>query len=308
MSRRRKGLPISGWLIIDKPSGMTSTAVVNDVRRRSGAAKVGHAGTLDPLATGVLPIALGEATKTVPYIVGARKRYRFTVRWGESRDTDDADGVVTETSDVRPEPADIEAALVAFVGTIAQVPPAYSAIKVGGERAYALARENAAPELEAREVTVYDFRRTGDVAAAETAFEVECGKGTYMRALARDLARALGTVGHVGQLRRLSVGRFHEDDAISLESVDALRHSPGASEHLLPVAVALDDIPALTLTGSEANRLKSGQAVAMFRASDLGRLGDLREGDTVCAMAAGKPVALARIDKGMVCPVRVLNL
>lgn len=305
---RRKGLPISGWLIIDKPSGMTSTAVVNEVRRRSGAAKVGHAGTLDPLATGVLPIALGEATKTMPYIVDARKRYRFTVRWGESRDTDDADGTVVETSPVRPGHAEIEVALAGFTGTISQVPPAYSAVKVGGARAYALARQDAAPALEPREVTVYDFRVAGDVAPGETAFEVECGKGTYMRALARDLARRLGTVGHVGALRRLAVGPFREADAISLESVDALRHSPAASEHLLPVVVALDDIPALTLTGNEANRLKSGQAVAMFRASDLGRLGDLREGDTVCAMAAGKPVALARIDKGMVCPVRVLNL
>ena len=216
MARKRAGRRIDGWLVLDKPSGMTSTAAVTTVKRLTGAAKLGHAGTLDPLATGVLPIAFGEATKTVAYAMAAPKRYRFTVRWGEARDTDDADGSVTVTSDARPAAADIRRVLPEFIGTISQVPPAYSAIKVDGRRAYELARKDLKPDLEAREIRIdrIALRAVPDRDHAE--FEVACGKGAYMRGLARDIALSLGTVGHVSGLRRIAVGPFSEGDALPI--------------------------------------------------------------------------------------------
>jgi tRNA pseudouridine55 synthase len=305
---RRRGQKVDGWVIVDKPSGPTSTQVVGKVRRLFDAAKAGHGGTLDPLATGILPIALGEATKTVPYVMDGRKTYRFTVRWGEARDTDDAEGRVTGTTEARPDEAAIRAALPRFVGRISQVPPAFSAIKVQGERAYDLARDGEVVQLAPREIEIDAFRLVALDDADHATFEVESGKGAYMRALARDLALALGTLGHLSALRRLKVGPFAESAAISLDSLVELGNSPAALRHLLPVETALDDIPALALTGDEANRLRSGQAVPLFRKSDLDRLKDLEDGDLVLARTAGTAVAIARLEQGMLAPVRVLHL
>lgn len=305
---RRRGQKVDGWVIVDKPIGPTSTQVVGKVRRLFDANKAGHGGTLDPLATGILPIALGEATKTVPYVMDGRKTYRFTIRWGEARNTDDAEGEVTGTSDVRPTEAEIRAALPAFIGVITQVPPAFSAIKVQGERAYDLARAGETVDLAPRQIRIDGFRLAAMDDADHSSFDVESGKGAYMRALARDLALSLGTLGHLSALRRLRVGPFDESMAISLDSLVELGNSPAALRHLLPVETALDDIPALALTGDEANRLRSGQAVPLFRKSDLDRLKDLEDGDLVLAKSAGTAVAIARLEQGMLAPVRVLHL
>jgi tRNA pseudouridine55 synthase len=287
-----------GWLVIDKPSGLTSARVVAAVKRATGA-KVGHAGTLDPLATGVLPLALGEATKTVRFATGGRKRYRFRVCWGEATDTDDCDGeVVAETPD-RPGAAAITAALSGFTGTIWQRPPAYSAIKVAGRRAYALARAGKPPELAARPVEIAELCLLSAPDADHAEFEAEVGEGTYMRSLARDLAAALGTLGHIVELRRLSVGRFSEAQAISLDSAVALGHKLAASEHLLPIETALDDIPALALTAAEAARLRHGQRIPV---DDR-----LEEGTLVAARHDRSIVALARIEGGTLRPVRIIN-
>ena len=308
MARRKKGNPVHGWLILDKPSGISSAQAVSAVRRVFAAQKAGHSGTLDPLATGILPIALGEATKTVPYVMDTDKAYDFVIRWGESRTTDDKEGAVLATSDVRPDVADIEAALGAFVGDIQQTPPQYSAIKLAGERAYDIARSGEEVALQPRVVTIHQFDLVEMIDRDHARFHVESGKGAYMRALARDLAIAVGSVGHIADLRRLRVGPFTEDDAISLDSLTALVDNPAAFEHLRPVETALDDIPALALMGPEASTLRNGQGVPVFRAADRSRFGDLREGDTVYATEAGVPVAIARIEEGLIRPVRVLNL
>jgi tRNA pseudouridine55 synthase len=308
MARKRRGQPIHGWLVLDKPLGMSSSQAVGAVRRLMDAAKAGHGGTLDPLATGVLPIALGEATKTVAWAMAGRKTYRFTVRWGEARDTDDTEGKVTATSAMRPSRAAIEAALPGFVGTMSQRPPAYSALKVAGERAYDLAREGAAVTLAPRLVDIHGLRllAVGDDDHAE--FEAVVGKGTYIRALARDLGTSLGSLAHIGALRRLTVGRFREEDAISLENLAALGHSAPASGHLLPIETALDDIPALALSEEEAHRLRCGQSVTPLRPDDRARIEQLGDGATVRATTGGKLVAVAEIAAGALKPVRVLNL
>lgn len=305
---RRRGIPIHGWLIVDKPAGMTSADVVARVRRLTNAAKIGHGGTLDPMATGVLPLALGEATKTVAYAMDGAKMYRFTVRWGAATTTDDAEGEVTETSDARPDEAAILAALPAFVGTIEQVPPAYSAVKVDGRRAYDLARADKEVVLAPRNVRIDEFRLTRVVDADSAEFEVRSGKGTYMRALARDLARALGTVGHIAALRRTAVGPFRETDAISLDKLGALGHSAPLFERLLPVETALDDIPALALTEAEGANLRHGRPVPALPVMTRSSPANISQGAIVCAMAGGKPVALARIQGAEICPLRVLNL
>jgi tRNA pseudouridine55 synthase len=306
--RRRRGDPVHGWLVIDKPAGITSTAAVNVVKRLTNAAKAGHAGTLDPLATGVLPVAFGEATKTMPYVVDDAKRYRFTVRWGNSTDTDDAEGAVTETSENRPDEAAIRAVLPRFIGVIDQAPPAYSAIKVDGARAYDLAREGELVELPPRPIRIDTLELVEMPDSDHAVFDVECGPGAYMRALAHDLALALDTVGHIAVLRRTRVGPFDESDAISLDELRAFEDSPAVLEHLLPVETALDDIPALALTEREASRLRNGQAVSLLRKADLDRIAGLSEGDTVLVTGQGRPVALTRYAAGEVRPVRVLNL
>ena len=308
MGRRRRGKPIHGWLVIDKPLGMTSNAVVVRVRKLTGAAKVGHGGTLDPLATGVLPLALGEATKTVSYAMEGTKVYRFTLKWGEARTTDDQEGEVTETSDVRPDREQIEAALEDFIGEIEQIPPAFSAIKVDGQRAYDLARADKPVDLEPRQVRIDRLALVAMPDADHAEFEVVSGKGTYMRALARDLARALGTVGHVAALRRIAVGPFTEDMAISLDKLGEVGHSAPPLEELLPVETALADIPALALTEVEAKRLQHGQPVPDLPVVSRSPIEDLEQGDTVRAMTGVRLVALATIKGGEIRPLRVLNL
>jgi tRNA pseudouridine55 synthase len=308
VAERQRGRALNGWLVIDKPAGITSAAVVSRVRRATGAAKAGHGGTLDPLATGILPIAFGEATKTVNYVVNGRKNYRFTVKWGEQRNTDDAEGEVTTVSGTRPTAADIRSVLDRFHGEIEQVPPTFSAIKIGGERAYALARADRPVELSARQVRVDRIELVDCLDVDCAIFEVWAGKGVYMRALARDLGYALGTVGHVIALRRLVVGPFSEMQAISLDKLEELGHSDQLVDHLLPVGAALADIPALALTEAEAKRLQRGQPIAVLPVASRSPLTDVSRDAVVCATARGKPVALAQIRGGEICPLRILNL
>jgi tRNA pseudouridine55 synthase len=309
--RRRKGRPIHGWINLDKPVGPTSTQAIGRVRRLTGAARVGHAGTLDPLASGVLPIALGEATKTVPYIMAARKVYRFTVRWGIARATDDAEGPVTAESDCRPDESDIRGALGRFTGRILQTPPAFSAIKIGGARAYTLARAGEPADLQPREIDIHRMDLVEIADSDHAVFEVETGKGAYVRALARDLAGALGTFGHLSALRRLAVGRFRVEDAILLDFAAAPSDIGGLNEHVLPIETALDDIPALALTADEAQRLRCGQSVGLFTPHHRDWLADLvaeRRGPGIAlALWAGRAVAMVRIDRAEAQPVRVFN-
>lgn len=305
--RRPRGRPLDGWLIVDKPTGIGSTDVVNKVKRAFDAQKAGHGGTLDPLATGLLPVAFGAATKTVPYVMDGTKAYTFTLRFGEARDTDDADGQVTETSAVRPEDAAIAAALPSFRGDILQVPPVYSAIKVGGERAYDLARDGQAVELQPRPARVDRFDLVERPDADHAVFLVESGKGVYMRSLARDLARALGTVGHIAALRRHRVGPFHESHAIPLDKLLVSGDMPPPSpDLLLPVTTALADIPALALTAAEAMRLFHGQAISLVEL--MGRIP--READPdgglVRAMAGGRLVGLCSLGDGLLRPERLM--
>jgi tRNA pseudouridine55 synthase len=306
--RKRRGRVVNGWLIVDKPSGMTSTTVVNRVKRLYDAAKAGHGGTLDPLATGLLPIAFGEATKTVPYVMDGLKTYRFTLRLGQRTETDDAEGDVVEESDVRPSEEDIRAALPQFIGNIQQTPPIYSAIKVNGERAYDLARANKPVVLEPRPIYIEDFQLIGYTDSDHADFLVMSGKGAYMRSLARDLAQVVGTEGHISALRRLKVGPFTENDAISLDELDSIGQIVALEQRLLPVAAALDDIPALRLTEIEASRLKNGQTVSLLRKVDLQRIADFIDGDTVLATGQDGPIALVRYMAGEVQPIRLLNL
>lgn len=305
--RKPRGRPLDGWLIIDKPPGLTSTDVVNRVRRAFDAQKAGHGGTLDPLATGVLPIAFGSATKTVPYVMDGTKLYRFTLCFGEARDTDDADGKVTATSPVRPTDEQIRAALPQFTGDIMQVPPIFSAVKVAGERAYDMAREGRPPALEPRPARVDRFELIERPDPDTAIFEVASGKGVYMRSLARDLAIACGTLGHIASLRRLRVGPFAAAQAIPLDKLVATDDTPPASpDLLLPVATALADIPALALTEAEASGLRHGQAISLVTL--MGRIPGSADpaGGLVRAMAGGRVIGLARLDDGWMKPERVL--
>jgi tRNA pseudouridine55 synthase len=308
MARKRRGQPIHGWVVLDKPLGMSSSQAVGAVRRLFDAAKAGHGGTLDPLATGVLPIALGEATKTVAYAMGSRKRYSFTVRWGIARSTDDTEGEIIAESDLRPSHDQVLAALSGFSGVISQRPPDFSAIKQDGKRAYALARSGITPDLASRPVEIHDLRLVDRPGADHAAFEAEVGKGTYIRAIARDLGVMLGCYGHVTALRRLSVGSFTLDGAISLDKLATVGHSPAASGHLLPIETALDDIPALALSGEEAEALRCGRVVTLLRPSDRARVDQFEDGATIRATSDGRLVALAAIEKGLIRPVRVMNL
>jgi tRNA pseudouridine55 synthase len=287
--------------------GMTSTAVVAVVKRVTDATKVGHAGTLDPLASGVLPVALGEATKTVPHVVSGAKQYQFTICWGQERSTDDAEGDVIRTSPRRPTAAEIRAALPSFIGRIEQVPPAFSAIRVAGERAYDLARAGRCVGLPSRTVEIHRLALVGVPDVDHALFEMDCGKGTYVRSVARDLARALGSAGHISQLHRTVAGPFTEAHAISLETLQTIGHSVFASGYLLPVEAALEDIPALALTDVEATRLRCGRAIALMHQCDAARVRHLESGVLVRAISAGKTVALARFESGELRPVRVLN-
>jgi tRNA pseudouridine55 synthase len=309
--RRHKGLPIHGWINLDKPVGPTSTQAIGRVRRITGAARVGHAGTLDPLASGVLPIALGEATKTVPYIQDARKIYRFTVRWGQATTTDDREGDVIADSVHRPATDDIRAILPRFTGLISQAPPAFSAIRIAGERAYDLARAGTPAEMAERPIDIHRLELTGSDDADHSVFEVETGKGAYVRSLARDMGAALGTFGHVSALRRLAVGQFRVEKAFPLD-FDALPSDiAGLTEHVLPIETVLDDIPALALTADEAQRLRCGQTVGLFTHHHRDWLAELiaegRDGGIVLALWQGKAIAMVRIDSAEAQPVRVFN-
>ena len=306
--RNRKGNPVHGWFIVDKPEGVTSTRTVAILKRLSNAQKAGHGGTLDPLATGILPIAMGEATKTIPYVIDNKKEYEFTVRWGVSTSTDDREGEVVSTSDKRPDRAMIEGVISSFTGVIEQVPPSFSAIKVAGKRAYDLARKGEDVALSAREIKIHDLSLVKIIDDEHAVFQVVSGAGAYMRSLARDLAVALGTVGHLIKLRRTRVGPFSLDTSISLDELQGFGHIAAVLECLLPIETALDDIPALALTGTEAIQLRQGQSVSLFRKGDLERVAVLGEGDTVLATDHGKPVALAEYCAGEVRPFRVLNL
>ncbi len=308
MGRKRKGDPVHGWLIVDKPLGITSSAVVGKVRRLFNAAKAGHGGTLDPMASGILPIAFGEATKTVSYVMDGVKVYQFTVRWGEGRTTDDGEGEITQTSDVRPGEKAIISALTKFVGDIEQVPPVYSAIKVDGKRAYDLARSDVAVELQSRTIHIDRFDLIDMPGPDHATFEVVAGKGSYMRGLARDLALELGTVGHISALRRLKVGPFDESCAISLDKLEALGHSAPLADHLLAVETALDDIPALALTEEEARNLQHGRGVSILPVANRSSLSKVDPDAVYCAMAAGKLVALTKIVGGEIRPLRVMNM
>jgi tRNA pseudouridine55 synthase len=304
---KREKYDVHGWVALDKPVGMTSTHAVSVIKHLFAAKRAGHAGTLDPLASGCLPIALGDATKTVPFVIDGRKIYRFVVRWGEERDTDDAEGKVVASSDVRPTAEAITALLPGFIGAIEQVPPRFSAIKIEGERAYDIARDGEEFELKPRVVNIDRLALMEMPDSDHTGFEAECGKGTYVRALARDLGRALGCRGHVVALRRLAVGPFAEPDMISLEQIEALCHRAAAGEGsladaLLPVATALDDIPALAVSRADAARLQRGQAVLM-----RGRDAPIVRG-TVYVTASGNLIALAEVDRGEIVPKRVFNL
>jgi len=298
MARGKKGREISGWLVVDKPAGITSTAVVNKVRWALDARKAGHAGTLDPAATGVLAVALGEATKTVPYVTDAMKCYRFMVRLGASTTTDDAEGAVLATTDSRPDDAGIEAALGQFRGEIQQVPPQFSAVKVEGERAYDLAREGEVLELGARPLWVESLTMLSRPDADHVELEMVCGKGGYVRSIARDLGQALGCLGHVAWLRRVWSGPFNAAEGLSLEEIDRLARTPALDGRLLPLSVGLADLPELVATPQGAARLRNGNP-GMVIASGVDY------GEEAWASYEGQPLAVGRYMAGELHPFRV---
>ncbi|MFV2053761.1 tRNA pseudouridine(55) synthase TruB [Aliiroseovarius sp. YM-037] len=301
MARRRKGRDISGWLVIDKPAGITSNAVVNKVRWAFDAKKAGHAGTLDPDATGVLAIALGEATKTVPYITDALKAYRFTVRLGQATNTDDAEGEVIATSDTRPTDAEITDALPAFTGDIMQIPPKFSAVKIDGERAYKLARDDEEFEIAARPLWVEELLLIDRPDADHVTLEMTCGKGGYVRAIARDLGEALGCYGHVRDLRRIWSGPFEPEDGITMDEVEALAKTPDLDDHLLPLETGLTDLPELRTTADGAAKLRNGNPGLVLTS-------DAEYGDEAWASFDGQAVAVGTYKAGELHPSRVFNL
>ncbi len=316
MSRRKKGEDVSGWIVLDKSEDMTSTHAVSAVRRIFNAQKAGHAGTLDPLASGILPIALGEATKTVPWLVEAQKTYLFTIKWGVSTDTQDREGKSIGESAVRPTPEAIRAALPAFIGEIEQIPPQFSAVKVDGERAYDLARAGETLDLQPRLVLVYEAELIGTEGEDFASFRVRSGKGFYIRALVRDLAARLGIEGHVWRLRRTSVGPFSEAESVSLDALEDLRHKGAASERLKPVETALDDIPALAINGEDAFKLRQGRPIVLlphvmealkpkFRDRTIAGQDASR---AALALFEGKAVALGDVRAGQFKPTRVFQL
>ncbi len=309
MGRRKKGEIVNGWICLDKPFGMGSTEAVSKVRRLFDAQKAGHAGTLDPLASGILPIALGEATKTVPFMMEAQKVYRFTINWGVSTDSLDREGQVTGRSDVRPSVEAMRAALLAFVGEIDQVPPQFSAIKVDGQRAYDLARDGAEFELASRRVMIHEAEVSDSPDADHVELVIRTGKGVYVRSLARDLAAILGAEGHVSALRRERVGPFSVENAVTLDSLEEMVHSGAASEGLLPVATALDDIPELAVTDQDAFSLRQGRPIVLLPRQVETLKGRLRDGSrTVSAFQGQTLVALGQLRAGRLEPDRVFNL
>jgi tRNA pseudouridine55 synthase len=301
MGRTRKGRDISGWLVIDKPAGLTSTAVVNKVRWAMQAKKAGHAGTLDPEATGVLAVALGEATKTVPYITDALKAYRFTVRLGQATNTDDTEGEVISTSDQRPTDAQIKQALGSFVGDIMQVPPKFSAVKIDGQRAYKLARDGENVEIAARPLWVEELVMTDRNDDDHVTLEMICGKGGYVRSIARDLGQSLGCFGHVRDLRRIWSGPFDAADGLTLEQIDHMAHSPDLDAHVRPISDGLVDLPEVRATAEGAARMRNGNPGMVLTS-------DVEYGDECWASLDGAPIAVGRYKSGELHPARVFNL
>ncbi|WP_415006924.1 tRNA pseudouridine(55) synthase TruB [Aestuariivirga sp.] len=303
---KRMRRPVHGWVVLDKPYGMTSTQAVGKIRWLFGAEKAGHGGTLDPLATGLLPIALGEATKTVQWAMDGRKVYRFTASWGEERSTDDLEGDVTAISAERPSLPEIEAVLPRFRGEILQAPPAFSAIKVQGERAYDLARAGEAVELAPRPILIEGLELVDQPDRDHATFEVSCGKGTYIRSLARDMGRALGCLAHVSMLRRVAVGPFTEAHMIPLEMLEELRHkAPGGNAMdgvLQPIATVLDGIPALAIDAAQAQRLRQGQSVLLRGANAP------IAAEAVLVTEGGKPLGICAIEQGSLKPKRLFNV
>ncbi|WP_019172606.1 tRNA pseudouridine(55) synthase TruB [Pseudaminobacter salicylatoxidans] len=316
MGRRgkKKGRPISGWVILDKPVGMGSTEAVSKIKWLFQAEKAGHAGTLDPLASGMLPIALGEATKTVPYVMDGAKIYRFTVAWGEERSTDDLEGPVTETSDKRPTEAEIRALLPKYTGVIMQTPPQFSAIKIAGERAYDLAREGEKVEIPAREIEIGRLDIVETTPEGHTVFEIECGKGTYVRSLARDMGRDLGCYGHIAALRRVEVDPFTEEDFVTLPDMEAAAPSAedrnagvaldfhALDDFLIDTGAALDCLPQVALSDDAATKVRLGNPV-IIRGRDAPV-----EAEEACVTARGKLVAIGAIEAGMFKPRRVFSV
>ena len=301
MGRKRKGREISGWLVVDKPAGITSTAVVNKVRWSLDAAKAGHAGTLDPEATGVLAVALGEATKTVPFVTDAMKAYVFTVRLGQATNTDDAEGEVIASSVARPTDQQIKDALSGFVGDIMQVPPKFSAVKIDGQRAYKLARDGEEFEVAARPLWVEELLLVDRPDADHVVLEMTCSKGGYVRAIARDLGAALGCHGHVTTLRRVWSGPFDVEDAVTLDTVDALARTPELEAHVKPLEIGLAELPQVTCTPEGATRLRNGNpGMVIAQGIDYG--------EECWASLDGQPVAVGRFKAGELHPSRVFNL
>ena len=316
MGRRKSGEAVSGWIVLDKPLGLGSTTAVTRVRRAFDARKAGHAGTLDPLATGVLPIALGEATKTVPWLMEAQKTYLFTIKWGVSTATQDREGEPTATSDVRPTTEQIRAALKSFIGEIEQVPPQFSAVKVDGERAYDIARSGEAVELEPRLVVVHEAELVGTEGTDLATLRIRSGKGFYIRALVRDLAAKLGAEGHVWRLRRAAVGPFTEAESVTLDELQLLGQKGAASERLKPVETALDDIPALAINEEDAFKLRQGRPIVLlphvvetlkpqFRDRTIAGQDASR---AALALFQGKAVALGDVRAGRFKPTRVFHI
>ncbi len=300
MARKRKGRDISGWLVVDKPAGWTSSAVVNKVRWAMEAKKAGHAGTLDPEATGVLAIALGEATKTVPYITDALKAYRFKVRLGQATNTDDTEGEVTASSETRPSDAEIEAALAQFRGDIMQVPPKFSAVKIDGERAYKLARDGADVEIAARALWVEELVMISRPDSDHVELEMTCGKGGYVRAIARDLGACLGCYGHVQSLRRIWSGPFDAEDGINMDMIEKLAHTGELDSYLRPLEDGLVDLPELRCTQEAATRLRHGNPGMVLTS-------DAEYGDEAWASLNGQAVAVGTYKAGELHPSRVFK-
>ena len=312
MGRKARGREISGWVNLDKPRELGSTPAVAAVRRMFDAKKAGHAGTLDPLASGILPVALGEATKTVQFIQAAQKTYEVSLLWGAATQTDDAEGEIIETSDHRPRAQDIVAALPHFTGDIMQTPPAYSAIRKDGVRAYKLARAGESVELAPRPVRIDAITLIDSASPDACTLQVVCGKGVYIRSFARDLAFYLGTVAHVTALRRTRVGPFNEKNAIGLEKLESLRHIvpdlAALDAHVLPLMTVLDDIPALAVSEQQASRMQQGQAISLVDLSGTRAAVADREITTqFVAVHDDLPVAICMCKDALVHPVRVFN-
>ncbi len=301
MGRKRKGRDISGWLVVDKPAGMSSAAVVNKVRWALDAKKAGHAGTLDPEATGVLAIALGEATKTVPYITDALKAYRFVVRLGQATNTDDAEGEIIAETDLRPSDEAIKDALGQFIGDIQQVPPQFSAVKIDGERAYKRARDGEEMELAARPLWVEELILTDRPDADHVELEMTCGKGGYVRSIARDLGEALGCKAHVSHLRRIWSGPFQAENGVTLEQIEAAAKTPDLDARILPLETGLDDLPMLACSAEAAARIRNGNPGMVLPSNDV------EYGDEAWAAHEGQAIAVGVFRAGELHPTRVFN-